>query len=60
MKVELKGKELVITIPINETPSPSASGKSLVVATSGGNKQTEVKVKGKFVTVGLNAYISNK
>ena len=35
----------------------SGSGKTLVVASSHGNKVTEAKVQGKNVVVGLNAYI---
>ncbi len=57
MKVELKDGNLVITMPINPNPSPSASGKTLVVASSSGNKQTDVIVNGKNVTIGVNAYI---
>ena len=59
MKVELKGNDLVITIPANLTdPSPSASGKSLVVASTQGNVTLpDVQVKGKNLTIGLNAYI---
>jgi len=57
MKTEIIGGNLVITIPMM-TPRPSASGKTLVVATTSGNKQTTVKVDGKTVTIGLNAYIS--
>lgn len=57
MKVEIKGKDLVITIPIDHDPKASASGKTLVVASSRGNKETDVKVNGKNVTIGLNAYI---
>ena len=56
MKVEMKDGNLIITIPMHE-PQRSASGKSLVVASSKGNKPTEVMVKGKPVIVGLNAYI---
>jgi len=48
---------LVIRVPLNPTPTRSASGKTLVVATSHGNKQTEVEVQGKPVFVGVNAYI---
>ena len=57
MKVTVEGKELVIRLPMNGTPSPSASGKTLVVASSHGNKATEAKVDGKNVVVGVNAYI---
>ena len=49
---------LVIRVPINPTPTRSATGKTLVVASSHGNKQTEAKVNGKPVTVGVNAYIT--
>ncbi len=47
---------LQIKIPVS-TPRPSASGKTLVVATSGGNQVTSVLVNGKPVIIGLNAYI---
>ena len=49
-------KNLVVTIPMND-PRPSASGKTLVVASSGGNQETDVKVKGETVKIGLNAFI---
>lgn len=48
---------LQVRIPL-QSPAPSASGKTLVVATSGGNKQTTAEVNGKQITVGLNAYIA--
>jgi hypothetical protein len=35
MKVEIKGKELIITVEM-QTPTPSASGKTLVIASSHG------------------------
>ncbi len=57
MKAEIIGNNLVITIPISQDPQPSASGKTLIVASSGGNKETDCKVQGKPVVVGLNAYI---
>lgn len=48
---------LVIRVPLNPRPIPSASGKTMVVATSHGNKQTTVEIDGKPVHVGVNAYI---
>lgn len=57
MTAKIEGKELVIRIPMNEQPERSASGKTLVVATSHGNKETEAVVDGKKVVIGLNAYI---
>jgi hypothetical protein len=58
MKVEIINGNLVITLPINQPPEPSASGKTLVVASSHGNKATDARVNGKPVTVGVNAYVS--
>lgn len=58
MKVELKNGSLVITLDYEENDPPkSASGKSLVVASTRGNVQTSLQVKGKSVTIGVNAYI---
>ena len=53
----IEGEYLVIRVPLNAKPISSASGKTLVVATSHGNKQTTVEVQGKPVFVGVNAYI---
>ena len=57
MQVELKNNKLVITIDVNAKPIPSASGKTLVVASSHGNQQTTVTIDGKPLIVGVNAYI---
>jgi len=59
MKVEIIDNELVIKIPLT-TPVPSASGKTLLVATTHGNLKTDLQVHGKPLTVAVNAYISNK
>lgn len=56
MKATIKGNTLVIEIEMNE-PRPSASGKTLVVASTGGNQTTTAMVKGKPLVIGLNAYI---
>jgi hypothetical protein len=58
MTAKIEGKELVIRLPLNDPPRPSSSGKSLVVASSNGNKPTEAKVNGQPVIVGVNAYIN--
>ena len=57
MNARIEGSNLIITIPVNPTPTPSASGKTLVVASSHGNTATAAVVNGKPVIVGLNAYI---
>lgn len=56
------GKKLLIEADIDSNPKPSASGKTLVVASTQGNKGTgiEVDVPGvgkREITVGLNAYV---
>lgn len=57
LTVTVDGTDLVIRVPMNPQPVPSASGKTLVVASSHGNQVTECTVDGKKVTVGVNAYI---
>lgn len=57
MKTEIKDGALVITLPLQD-PTPSKSGKTLVVASTQGNKTTNVTIDGKPVTIGLNAYIA--
>lgn len=57
MKVTTENNELIIRIPMSTVPVPSASGKTLIVASSGGNQKTAVTVQGKQVVIGLNAYI---
>jgi len=56
MTVEIKGNKLCIAIDL-EKPTPSASGKTLVVASTRGNTVTTAMVDGKPLTIGLNAYI---
>ncbi len=56
MKAEIKDGNLVITIPLQE-PTASASGKTLVVASTHGNVDSGVQVQGHKVMLGLNAYI---
>ncbi|MFZ4592385.1 MAG: hypothetical protein ACOYN6_15395 [Ignavibacteria bacterium] len=56
MDAKIENGKLTIVIDLQE-PTPSASGKTLVVATTHGNVVTECVVDGKPVTIGLNAYI---
>jgi hypothetical protein len=57
MTAKFVGNKLVIEIPLNAVPVPSTSGKTLVVASTHGNKVTDARVEGRNVVVGLNAYI---
>ena len=56
MEAKIEDGKLVIVIELQE-PTPSASGKTLVVATTHGNVKTECVINGKEVVIGLNAYI---
>jgi hypothetical protein len=53
---KIENNKLIITADL-ETPTPSASGKTMVVVSTRGNKETDVKIDGKPVIIGLNAYI---
>ena len=57
LSASIEGEYLVIKVPLNPTPVRSATGKTMVVASSHGNKETEVEVQGKPVFVGVNAYV---
>jgi len=56
LTVNREGDMLVIRIPIGK-PTPSASGKTLVVASTRGNQKTAVQVEGKDLYLGVNAYV---
>jgi len=56
MEVKIENDKLIISIELQK-PTPSASGKTLVVATTHGNVTTDCVIDGKPVVVGLNAYI---
>ncbi len=56
LTVTRDGDVLVIRVPI-KTPTPSASGKTLVVASTRGNQKTAVQINGKDLYLGVNAYV---
>src|SRR5207244_5160502 len=56
LTVTREGDTLVIRIPIT-APTPSSSGKTLVVASTRGNQQTAVQIDGKDLYLGENAYV---
>lgn len=58
MKATIDEKAGTLTIVIAlQTATPSASGKTLVIASTHGNQPTGLNVQGKPVIVGLNAYL---
>ena len=60
MNARIEGTKLIVEIEMNQQPQVSKTGKTLVVASSHGNKATQAKVNGKNIVVGLNAYIPVK
>ncbi len=56
LTVNREGDILVIRLAI-KTPTPSASGKTLVVASTRGNQKTGVQIDGKDLYLGVNAYV---
>jgi hypothetical protein len=56
MTAEIKDGMLIIMLPM-QTPTPSSTGKTLVVASSHGNQKTALEVNGKSVKIGVNAFI---
>jgi hypothetical protein len=56
MKAEIRDGKLFIEMDLQE-PTPSSSGKTLVVATSHGNQTTTAMYEGQPIIIGLNAYI---
>jgi hypothetical protein len=57
MKAEMKGKDLVITIPLLKKPKPSSTSKTLIVCTSGGVKALPIEVDGQPIHMNLNGFI---
>ena len=57
MQATIKDGKLVIEIDLQNPPAPSASGKTLVVASTHGNQVTDLKIEGQPVVIGVNAYI---
>ena len=56
LTVTREGDMLLMRISI-EKATPSASGKTLVVASTRGNQKTAVQIDGKDLYLGVNAYV---
>ena len=56
LTITREGDTLVIRLPIN-APTPSASGKTLVVASTRGNQKTSLQIDGRDLYLGINAYV---
>jgi hypothetical protein len=53
IQIEVKGDKAIITIDLAHRGGLSSSGKSVIVASTGGN----VPIPGTNVVLGLNAYV---
>lgn len=56
LTVSREGDTLVIRLSIT-APTRSASGKTLVVASTRGNQKTRLQIDGKDLYLGVNAYV---
>lgn len=56
MEAEIKDGKLIITIDLQK-PRPSSSGKTMIVASTGGFVVTEATVDSKPVSISVNATI---
>lgn len=56
----INGSKLIIEADLEETPSPSSSGKTLLIVNSGGFQRTDLKFQGKPVSISLTATIPNR
>jgi hypothetical protein len=53
VRVEVRGDEAIITIKLSHRGRPSSSGKSIIVASTEGNKT----IPGTEVILGMTAYV---
>jgi hypothetical protein len=57
--IDEQAKTLTLVLDLQD-PTPSASGKTLVIATTHGNVPSDVQIDGKPLIIGVNAYIRAK
>ena len=57
VQAEVKGKKLILTIDLTEDFGPSASGKTVIIGTTGGNKEV---AEGVFAGVNVYRYAKPK
>jgi len=56
-KIEKKDDIEVLTVTLPISKRPSASGKTMIIASTNGNQPLSITIDGKRVILGLNAYI---
>ena len=58
MNVSLSKDGKTLTVEMEVSPRPSKSGKTMLLASSGGGKVTSEQFDGKDITINLNAYVA--
>jgi polysaccharide deacetylase 2 family uncharacterized protein YibQ len=53
---EVKGNQIVITMPFDPKGTPSKTGKTMVVASTNGNQKVKAKGYDKEISIGCNVY----
>jgi hypothetical protein len=57
VQIEVRGQLLIITVDLEQSQGPSASGKTEIIATTGGN----IAVPGREeIKLGLNVYTTRR
>lgn len=57
MKGTIKGRRLLVSLPMLEEPRDSSTGKTELVATSRGFKKMSLKINGRSVYASLIAFV---
>lgn len=60
MTAKIEGKELVIRVPLNDTPRVSSTGKTKMIAGNGVFEKPGLTYEGDDVKISVNALIPNK
>ena len=60
LEAHYENGKLWIGFPVARNPQPSASGKSLLIASTGSKKSLPFQVDGKQVVIAANVYYSAK
>jgi hypothetical protein len=56
VEIKVVGEIMTVTVDLSKTFGPSASGKTIIIATTEGNQEVATDPAGKPVVMGLNIY----
>ncbi|MEI6165943.1 MAG: hypothetical protein WCS52_02000 [bacterium] len=60
IEVKIEGNKVIITADISNPPVVSKTGKSCLIVSSGGIKNTDAMFNGRPVSIGLNVMVPVK